>query len=113
VPSGADARGTCAKVSASSILAKLGHLPMLKGGQYHFSGTVNACVPKSAMDGKHAQERAIFVLKFLGAMAAAGSDKRVTDHSARKGNDFVSLDTLPDGAVVPSYCIRIDGSDGD
>jgi hypothetical protein len=102
----------CVNVSAGSLIAKLGHLPQLNGGQYHFSGTVKACIPAADLKAKNDDLRKMLIGEFLKDLAAPASEGRVLDSVARKGNQTTDLNALSGAVTTGIFCIE-QGADPD
>jgi hypothetical protein len=100
-----EAVSACVGVSAGSIFAKLGHLPALKGGQYHINGTLKACLPKAG--GSAEDMRKIAIFEFMSNLASAPMEGHVVDYSpAKKGNDSTSLGSLAGTVTAAGYCAK-------
>jgi len=101
VPAAQGARG-CVAVSPDSVLAKVGNLPTLSRGQYRFSGTLKACLPKAGVS--RAQTRALAIFEFMSNLASDPREGRVLDTSAHRGKRGISLDSQPGTPKSEYYC---------
>jgi hypothetical protein len=108
-----EASSGCAAVASGSVLSKLEHLPALKGGQYHFQGTVRACIPAADAGANNESVRQTLIFEFLKDLGSAASEGRVLDQSARKGSDTVDLGSLSSAVTKAAYCVQNNADDPD